>query len=384
MIQYRQTLVDRRLMTAGARRFFPMRDGIKARTRTVLALALATSTFCAAATIQGPPHRLPPVSVVGPGSGQNALLDSSESRPAVHDARRSVLPPVGLDPSAGQVDSGHRQADSPVKVALAWPGNRGREVGSSNRSWQWQVFPDGLIWRSYLAGVKEPRCGAQWFHERKQGWLYEAALGARVGIVRYGTQRAIQPEGWQFDFEGGVFPRIETGSLDVVSSDFRYGAWLTRGLGAHRTKFAFYHLSAHLADEYMVNHPEAQPINYIRDVLVLGHSYYWTRDLRLYGEAGCAVRVDAGSEPWEFQFGIDYSPAQVTGFWPDWFAAINGHLRQEVDFGGNLSLQTGLQWRGNTGNLFRLGMYYYSGKSNQYQFFNRFEDQLGMGLWYDF
>jgi hypothetical protein len=305
------------------------------------------------------PQRLPPVTEIGT------------------PARRNITPDQSL---VSALLAAHHLSG----VESAPAGSSDWKQISSDRHWQWQAFPDGLIYRSYLAGVKEPRLGVQWFDEWQEGWLHEATLGARVGIVRYGTTNPIAPEGWQLDFEGAAMPRIEAGSLDVLTTDFRYGLWLTRGRGAHRTKFGFYHLSAHLADEFMVRHPDVERINFLRDVLVLGHSYFWTEDLRLYAEAGFGFRVDDGSEPWEFQFGMDYSPARVTGFWPDLFIAINGHLREELDFGGNLSLQTGLQWRGDTGNLCRFGMHYYSGKSSQYQFFDRFEDQLGMGVWYDF
>ena len=66
------------------------------------------------------------------------------------------------------------------------------------------------------------------------------------------------------------------------------------------------------------------------------------------------------------------------------FFAINGHLRQENDFGCNLDIQTGWQWRGRGGHLFRLGMQYFNGMSDQYQFFNQFEEQIGVGVWYDY
>ena len=67
------------------------------------------------------------------------------------------------------------------------------------------------------------------------------------------------------------------------------------------------------------------------------------------------------------------------------FVALNGHLRQEVDFGGNFVAQAGWQWRGSDcEHLLRAGVHYYNGKSPQFQFFDRFEHQIGFGIWYDF
>ena len=90
------------------------------------------------------------------------------------------------------------------------------------------------------------------------------------------------------------------------------------------------------------------------------------------------------TEPWEFQFGFEYSPMRPSGLQGDPFFAINAHLRQEVDFGGALDGEAGWQWRGATGHLFRIGAIYFNGKSEYYQFGNTFEQQIGGGIWYDF
>ena len=44
----------------------------------------------------------------------------------------------------------------------------------------------------------------------------------------------------------------------------------------------------------------------------------------------------------------------------------------------------GWLWRGNTSQTLRIGFHYYNGKSNQFEFFDQFEEQIGGGLWYDF
>jgi len=251
--------------------------------------------------------------------------------------------------------------------------------------WEWHVLPDGLIYRSYLAGVKEPRLAVAWVHDEQEGWFQEVVLGGRMGLLRYGTSDTRWPEGWQIDIEGAALPRIDPEeSLDLVSADFRFGVPVTYGRGPYQTKLAYYHVSSHLGDELMLKYPEVPRINYSRDAIVWGHSLYWTEDLRLYAEAAWAFHFDGGAEPWEFQFGIDYSPARATGRQAAPFIAINGHLREELNFGGNLSLQTGYMWRGPSGHMFRFGMQYYVGQSDQYEFFNRFENKIGFGIWYDY
>ncbi|MCD4728149.1 MAG: DUF1207 domain-containing protein, partial [Pirellulales bacterium] len=170
---------------------------------------------------------------------------------------------------------------------------------------------------------------------------------------------------------------------DLVSADFRFGIPLTTRRGCWEAKFAYYHLSSHLGDEFMVRNPGYPRINYVRDAMVLGMSVYFGPNLRLYSEADWAFNTDGGARPWEFQFGADFSPAEPTGVWGAPFFAINAHLREANDFGGNMTVQSGWQWRGCTGHLCRIGMQYFNGMSDQTQFYNTFEEQIGFGLWYD-
>jgi hypothetical protein len=254
-------------------------------------------------------------------------------------------------------------------------------------TWTWQLLPSDVIYRSYMAGQKEPRLASVWDYDKEIGWKWEGALGGRVGIFRYGTDgKEGRPSGFEADIEGAAFPRLDTNyDRDLMSTDFRFGVPLTLGYERYQTKFAFYHLSSHLGDEFMLKNPTYPRINYSRDALVWGHSFYLMDALRLYGEAGWAFHNDGGSEPWEFQFGIDFSPVEATGYFGGSpFLALNVHMRQEVDFGGNFVVQTGWQWRGVSGHLLRLGMQYNTGKSEQLEIFSQTEHKIGAGVWYDY
>ena len=249
----------------------------------------------------------------------------------------------------------------------------------------WQVLPDGLIYKSYLAGLKEARLGTQAFYERDEGWKWDITLGGRVGIVRYGTPDAANPEGWQIDVEGAAFPRLDPAQeMDLDVADFRAGLPITWGSGPWRTKLAYYHLSSHYGDEFLLRTATTTRFNYSRDAVVLGVAYYATDDVRLYAEADWGVIRTDVSEPWAFQFGVEFSPAEPTGFAGAPFLAVGAHLRQEIDFSGNLVVQTGWQWRGLGGDLLRAGFHYHNGLSNQFEIYNQFEHQIGLGLWYDF
>lgn len=252
-------------------------------------------------------------------------------------------------------------------------------------AWDWQVLPKGLLYKSYLAGPKEPRFAAQWVNERQAGWIWDVALGGRVGVLRYGNDNPLHPEGWQIDMEGAALPRLSLeSSMDLVACDYRFGVPLTFARGKHHTKFGYYHLSSHLGDEWMIRHPGLQRINYSRDAMVFGHSIYPVPSVRLYAEAAWSFHCGQETKPWEFQFGVEYSPADPTGLRPVPFVAVNGHLREEVDFGGNLTVQAGWQWRNVAGRLFRMGMQCCLGMSDQYEFFNQYESKVGFGIWYDY
>ncbi|OHB66067.1 MAG: hypothetical protein A2V70_04340, partial [Planctomycetes bacterium RBG_13_63_9] len=253
--------------------------------------------------------------------------------------------------------------------------------------WSWQLLPDGLIYKSYLAGTRESRLAGFWIYESGQGWLWDAALGGRVGLLRYGNRDNAWPEGWQLDVEGAVFPRItleEGRDFDLVSADFRCGVPLTYRRGIWEGKLAYYHLSSHLSDEFLEMFPGATRFNFVRDAIVLGAALWPLPDLRLYSEAGYAFNTDGGSEPWDFQFGVDLAPTEQTGALGAPFLAVNGHLREEFDFGGNFTAQAGWAWRGQSGHLLRIGAHYFNGKSNQYQFFTHHEEQIGAAIWYDY
>ena len=115
--------------------------------------------------------------------------------------------------------------------------------------------------------------------------------------------------------------------------------------------------------------------------------------------AGAGVSADPRrADLWRSRLGIyDWGDTEPGSFnsasssvpcgppaWRGAFFAINAHLRQEVQFGGGLTVQAGWQWRGRSGHLFRTGLEDFNGKSEQYQFGDQYEQQIGVGMWYDF
>ncbi len=252
----------------------------------------------------------------------------------------------------------------------------------------WEVLPGDLIWHSYWAGAKEPRTSATLFRENNGNQsLLDVSLGGRASMFRWGHRQANgRPLGWELQIEGAAQLRLNLDhDFDFDSADFRFGIPLIYAPNEQlQWKFAYYHLSSHIGDEFLVRNPGFTRLNYSREVLVLGSSLYPAPAWRWYAEAGWAFHDDEGSEPWEFQFGVDYAQPGATGAGGTPFLALNGQLREEVDFGGNLAVQAGWLWRGQTGRILRTGLHYYNGKSPQFEFFDDSEHQIGVGLWQEY
>jgi hypothetical protein len=252
-------------------------------------------------------------------------------------------------------------------------------------SWQW--LPTGLIYRSYWAGVHEPRAALVAFHEGAERTLWDATLGGRFGILRRGNCDPLRPQGFQVDFYGAANTRLDVEhQQDLDSTDYVFGVPLTYGAGDWQFKFGYAHLSSHVGDELALRDPATldERVNYVRDAIVFGTSYYLHPMWRKYGEVGWAFHNSGGAQPWEAQFGTELSLPGPTGAGGSPFFAVNGRMREEHDFGGDLTVQAGWLRRGGFGQTMRVGAHYYNGKSSQFQFFDQSEEQIGLGLWYDF
>lgn len=264
--------------------------------------------------------------------------------------------------------------------------NDGADADVFVDDFSWQIAPSGIIYRSYLAGPHEPRISiTPLFASNHTFW--DATVGGRGGVVRYGDRDPLHPQGWQLDVYGAAIVRMDAENhQDLDSADFVFGFPITYGVANWQFKFGYAHLSSHLGDEYAIRFPGAldNRVNYVRDGLVFGSSWFPVPACRLYGEFDWAFHDSGGANPIAFQFGSEVSRSGPTGFYGTPFFAVNGRMRQELDFGGDVTVQAGRLWRGDTGKVFRVGVHYYNGKSSQSQFFNTWEDQIGIGLWYDF
>jgi hypothetical protein len=254
-------------------------------------------------------------------------------------------------------------------------------------SFGWHWLPTGLIYHSYMAGVHEPRMALVAFSNRDGRFLWDATLGGRVGMVQYGNGDPVNPEGYQLDFYGAAIARLDVDNQqDLDSTDYVFGLPFTWGDKQWQWKLGYAHVSSHLGDEFAISNPGAlaNRINYVRDSIVFGTSYYVNPDWRVYGEVGWAFHASGGAKPFESQFGTELSKGGPTdGHWTP-FLAFNGRVRQDDGFCGDGTIQVGYLRRNIIDQTLRIGLHYYNGKTSQFSFFNQHEQQLGAAIWYDF
>lgn len=251
--------------------------------------------------------------------------------------------------------------------------------------WQWQLLPKDPIYPFYLADEKASRLAGRFSRPEGDNLMLDATLGGRFGLFRLGD-RSSGPfrHGMQLDIEGSAQLRLDMEEeADVRSVDFRAGVPLSFAFGRWHARVGYYHLSSHTGDEFLLKNPTHERLNFSRDVLFAGAGYWLTERLRVYGEIGWAFYSDI-SEQWEFKFGMEFLPTAPTGWRGAPFAAAHVHLREELDYGGSLTLQGGWAWRGDEGALLRLGIDLYEGKSQQWSFYDSYEPLIGFGLWYDY
>ena len=307
------------------------------------------------------------------------------------------LPPVRL--SLGPFSAGSERGTIPATDFHPSICN----VSFHTEPWDWQILPDGFIYPTYLAAIQN-RLDCAWNYDKHTDWVWDITLGGRAPLMRYGNRSPLYPEGWQLDMDGSVRLRLGLhAGMDMIANDFRFGFPVSYGTKVWQVRTGYYHVSTHVGDERVlrdVRQDAARPggvnpnfdsdrdyrLNYYREAWLLSYAFRPTPNTRLYAEVDYAFMAGIGTEPWHFQFGAEYSPRYPAQGWRGTpFAAVNARLMQEYDYDATFTVQTGWQWRGLRNELFRVGVQYYTGASDQYSFIlGRKEHKIGIGVWYDF
>lgn len=313
---------------------------------------------------------------------KTSFLDNSDP---TENSRSAPGPYDGTELSTAVRDSSDLLNEAPQARQVASPAQLFRNPAPQEDSWQ--ILPTGLLYRTYLAGPKEPRLQYLSLYDTKNHRrVGDATLGGRVGLLRKGSGNPNDLDGFQLDIDGAVFARVlpNEPSTMLEGSDYRVGLAGTWKQDRLAWKFGYCHISSHIGDEFLLAYPTTVRQNYVRDSVIAGISYDMLTASRVYAEFGYALGISGGAEPMEMQLGTEWTPTPKGRLGAP-FAAFNAQFREEQGSNAGLNMGTGWGWEGSqTRHRVRVGANYYNGPALQYSFADRRENLVGGGIWLDF
>ena len=130
-----------------------------------------------------------------------------------------------------------------------------------------------MLYKSYLAGNREPRFASEIVYDKKLGWLWDATIGARVrpGALRHGgLDPSVRKAGscrkaGNWTWKAPRFPASTSPPATCRTCDYRAGMPITYRQGPWEVKFGYYHYCSHLGDLYIFENPGVTRIDYDRD-----------------------------------------------------------------------------------------------------------------------
>lgn len=315
--------------------------------------------------------------------------DARASRLFQEDAGRWIGVSAAADAGSAAQES-VPAATAPETAAAAETALKTPQLGDTARIFRtqpadsWQLLPNGLLYRTYMAGPKEPRLQMVYSRDTKNGRnVGDSTLGGRAGLFRITDSSG---DAFQLDIDGAVFARIlpSEPSTALEGSDYRVGLFGTWKRDTTAFKFGYAHISSHIGDEFLELNPGLMHVNYVRDSLVAGISQDLTDAHRIYAEIGYAA-VAGGAKPLEGQLGAEWTPRAEDPWTGAPFVAVNGIFREEQGSNVGLNSTAGWGWQGaKSSRRLRVGANWYNGPSLQYSFVNRWENLVGGGIWLDF
>ncbi|OGN57830.1 MAG: hypothetical protein A3C42_04095 [Chlamydiae bacterium RIFCSPHIGHO2_02_FULL_45_9] len=188
----------------------------------------------------------------------------------------------------------------------------------------------------------------------------------------------------QIGIEAGIWsvfnmdpnPNIAKGWGELVNTDFYAGVPISMALGPWSFRLRGYHISSHLGDEYMIDHPEVIRLNPSIEAIDFFTSYQATEAIRVYVGPGVVVHSDR-TFPWK-PFYIEYgTEARFLGskfhkqrLYGTCFLALFWRNEQELHFNFDGTYRAGYEFSKlqGIGRKFRLYVGYHHGYSLEGQF----------------
>jgi hypothetical protein len=221
----------------------------------------------------------------------------------------------------------------------------------------------------------------------------DQVIGKETGAVSLGDDfaffrwREVGP--WRADIQIGIEAGIwsvfnlkvhgpnPNGGAELVNTDFYVGIPVTYAVNKWAYKFRVYHISSHLGDEFMVNHPTFRRLNPSFEAFDVFASFQANDILRIYGGPGLILHSDKTfrMKHWYLEYGfetrfggkkMDYHKLYGT-----FFAAAHFRTWQRLDYNFDGTFVMGYEWSKlqGVGRKIRLLLEYHTGYSLEGQFF---------------
>jgi hypothetical protein len=225
-----------------------------------------------------------------------------------------------------------------------------------------------------------------YFHNKPFTHVGSVSLGETLGLL----EGSLLGGQWQLGIQGCVFAIFDIGSdsHDLINADYLAGLPLSYRRGLLSLQARLFHQSSHLGDEYLLRGDDER-INLSYESVDLKASFdLWDDSLRLYAGGGYLFDQDPEDlEPWSAQAGAEWrSPHAFLDGLLRPLAAVDLQLRQENDWGIDVSARAGVQLQGSSLRKLNLQLLveYYNGRSPNGQFFERYSQFLGFGIHFHF
>lgn len=259
-------------------------------------------------------------------------------------------------------------------------------------------FPEGPpIFRPFIADPRQVT--------NSVGWRFnDDVLGKNIIPVSYGDILPIYRwcDIWCFrgdlelDLEGclwAVFDPLHESS-PLVDADYFIGIAVTYAFDDLAIRLRGYHISTHIGDEFLLNHPHFDRRNPSIEVLDLFAAYNFTKDIRLYAGLGWVCCQDDSFRCGEYYLNAGVELRLFELGYMDYCNRLYGvpflamHFRYASDFTRHLDATYAIGWEwGKVSVLcrrFRIFLEYHDGYSVEGQFCKNSSNYLSIRATYGF
>lgn len=271
------------------------------------------------------------------------------------------------------------------------------EFARENNLWGiW--FPEGPpAFRPFIADQHQVTFGVGWrFNDKVLGKnLVPVSFGDTFPIFRWVDIGPLRGD-LQLEIEGAVWaifsPLHE--SAPLIDADYYVGFPLTYLFGNWAFRLRGYHISTHIGDEFLLDHPHFNRRNPSIEAFDLYFSYQFNKDIRLYGGLGWVACQDDSYRvgPFYAQAGVEIRFSRFgykdycDRLYGEPFFAMNFYYQSHFKNHVNGTYALGYEWGKVSGlrRKFRIYVEYHDGYSVEGQFTKQTTHYLSLRTTYGF